>query len=322
MRNLLAIALLFGILLSSAHADIEGIFHFKDGTSVEGTARSPTGRGVIFKRKDNGRLTKRYVWTLFTGETLRVFSGDPTMATFVEVLIRPTEAEMKSGEFAPDIPERAPKPAISVGETEAPRLPPAEVGMIGGFFSGGGMLLLLIFAGASGWAGWVMGEYKRYPKPAFAGIGAALPFIGPIVMYFLPLRRIRISVPTPLNIEEEDEDEDEEEEEEEEIYVEPEPVAPSYPATEIFKRGDFNLNRRFVEHRFANFSKALEGDDVDMIMVIKSARGEFISNHITKLPEEGMVFQVQKGDGNAYVDQTIPYTDLLEIRVKHRDAPE
>ncbi len=170
-----------------------------------------------------------------------------------------------------------------------------------------------------------MGEYKRYPRPVFAGIGAATPIIGPIVMVFLPVRRMRIHVPSNEEEEEdEDEEDDEDEDEEEEVEQEPiyeEPAAPVYPETEIFKRGEFNLNRRFVEHRFAKFTKPLAGADADMVMVVKSARGEFITNHILKMAEQGVSIQIDKGNG-ATVDETIPYTDLLEIRVKHRDAPE
>lgn len=329
MRILLTIVLLYGVLLGSAQAELTGKFFFNEEgiketglKSIEGTTVSPSARGIVI-RQPSGRLSKRHAWTLFTQESLRQFHADPQIRPLVEVLIDIKEEDIKAGNFVPDIPERAPRPPVNVSNEVSPGVPPTT-GLIAGFFSGGGMILMLLMAGASGWAGWVMGDFKRYPKPVFAGIGAAVPFLGPIVMYFLPPRRMRINIPTDDDEEEEEEEEEDEEEEEEEEYVEPEPevpAAPTYPETQVFKRGDFNLNRRFVEHRFAKFTKPLPAGEEEMIMVVKSARGEFITNHILKMPDEGMTIQIQKSEG-ATVDETIPYTDLLEIKVKHRDAPE
>jgi len=58
-------------------------------------------------------------------------------------------------------------------------------------------------------------------------------------------------------------------------------------------------------------------DVADLVMLFKTSRGDHQSTHITKLEQTAMTIQVAKGDVTA--DVTIPYLEVYEVQVKHKD---
>jgi len=99
----------------------------------------------------------------------------------------------------------------------------------------------------------------------------------------------------------------------------PEAAAPTLPETQVFKRGQFTFNRRFIETKFASFFGIARRDaDKDMILLIKAARGEFPATRISRIAASDMHVEVRKGNASSEVQ--IPFVEISEIHLKHKDA--
>ena len=79
------------------------------------------------------------------------------------------------------------------------------------------------------------------------------------------------------------------------------------------------FNRRFFETKLAGFLRMVPSDaEKDMVLLVKSSRGEFVGHRISRLQPSELVLQYHKG--NASSEITIPYTEINEIQVRHKDA--
>jgi hypothetical protein len=58
--------------------------------------------------------------------------------------------------------------------------------------------------------------------------------------------------------------------------------------------------------------------DKDLVLVIKSARGEYIGQRISRIAANDMHLQVQRGPATEEV--MIPFTEIKEVQIKHKDA--
>ncbi len=95
---------------------------------------------------------------------------------------------------------------------------------------------------------------------------------------------------------------------------------PTLPATQTFARGQFTFNRRFIETKFAGFFGVVRhGADKDMVLVVKAARGVFNCNRISRIAAND--FHVEVHHGHASEEIMIPFQEIKEIQLKHKDAP-
>ena len=94
---------------------------------------------------------------------------------------------------------------------------------------------------------------------------------------------------------------------------------PAIPATVTYQRGQFTFNRRFIETKFPGFFGVVRRDaDQDMVLVIKSSRGEYIGQRISRIAANDLHLQVQRGHASEEV--MIPFVEIKEIRLQHKDA--
>ena len=91
------------------------------------------------------------------------------------------------------------------------------------------------------------------------------------------------------------------------------------PETIVYQRGQFTFNRRFIETKFPGFFGVIRRDaDRDMVLVIKCSRGEYIGQRISRIAANDLHLQVQRG--HATEEIMIPFVEIKEIQVKHKDA--
>jgi hypothetical protein len=96
-------------------------------------------------------------------------------------------------------------------------------------------------------------------------------------------------------------------------------VTSAHPPPQIFKRGQFTFNRRFIETKFAGFfGMVRHGTEKDMVLAIKSARGEFIATRISRIAANDMHVDVHRAGASQEVQ--IPFLEIQEIQLKHKDA--
>jgi hypothetical protein len=96
-------------------------------------------------------------------------------------------------------------------------------------------------------------------------------------------------------------------------------AAPVLPEPIVFRRGDFSFNRRFFETKLAGFFRLVPSEaERDMVVEIKSARGDFTGRRITRITPAELYLQVFHD--NATADEMIPFVEVLEVRIRHKDT--
>jgi hypothetical protein len=103
------------------------------------------------------------------------------------------------------------------------------------------------------------------------------------------------------------------------LHTEPKDDKPSLPETQVFSRGQYTFNRRFIETKFANFfSTVRHGAEKDMVLVFKTGRGEFTAERISRIAPNDCHLQVHRG---AVLEEVqVQFSDIQEVRIKHKDA--
>jgi hypothetical protein len=312
-------SILLGLFISIAHGEN---FQLNNGELLVGELLVNSANDAGIQVKVGEGEYKRVPWDRFSQEDLRKFVQNKKMEPFVEPFIEISQEEKaKRTEVTIKQPERI--------ERAASR------SLIGAFFGSGlGVLILLSLYAANIYAAYEIGIFRAQPLPLVCGIAAVLPVIGPIIFMSMPTR-IQPAEPTwetaaaaaqaetaaadvanpmqgetvsaspgGLRI----------------AHAEPEQSAPALPATETFKRGQFTFNRRFFETKFPNFFGVVRRDaDRDMVLLIKSSRGQFTAQRISRISASEVHLEVQKGQASEEVP--VSFTEIQEIHLKHKDAP-
>jgi hypothetical protein len=274
---------------------------------------------------------KKVPWDSFSQEDLRKFRENPKLANFAEPFIVVTAEE------------RAKKTEVPIKQPTRLERPPAR-SLFGAMISSGlGLFLLLVVYGATIYAGYEVAIFRAQPVPLVAGL-SAIPLLGalaPIIFLAMPTKvqpieqtwetqpatrpqapevvnpmqgetapqqhpaglRLADTAPSPT------------------VAQAPSTEAkPSLPATQTFARGQFTFNRRFIETKFAGFFGVVRhGADKDMVLVVKAARGVYTCNRISRIAAND--FHVEVHHGHASEEIMIPFQEIKEIQVKHKDAP-
>jgi hypothetical protein len=280
---------------------------------------------------------KKVPWDSFSQEDLRKFRDDPKLSPklgpFIEpfIVITPEERVKKT-----EVPIKQPTRLAH----------PAAQSLFGALISSGlGLFLLLVVYGATIYAGYEVAIFRAQPVPLVAGL-SAIPLLGvlaPIIFLAMPTKTQPIEQTWETQAASRPESKAE--------AVNPmqgetpqhpaglrladtqspssEPGAPSaapaetkpaLPATQTFPRGQFTFNRRFIETKFGGFFGVVRhGADKDMVLLVKAARGQYVCNRITRIAANDMHVEVLHG--HATEEIMIPFQEIKEIQLKHKDAP-
>jgi hypothetical protein len=270
--------------------------------------------GDIVKFDDNGLLLRigdtytNLPWGRFSQESLKQLSSNPKIAALVDVFILPDETQ------------RPAKPEIKINPVKRLELP-ANPSVFGGLFQSsiGWFLLLLVYA-ASLYAAYEVSIIRARPALQVVGLAAVLPIAGPIIFLLMPM-------PVEKSAEEELAGH----------HAAPTAAgeAASAPAVEeevrvteaswktdekkvepqIFARGKFTFNKRFIETKFAGYLGTLKGDALKFSMELKSPKGVFHVERITMVAAAELVFEAT-GSGPV----TVPFAEIQEIKLTPKAA--
>ena len=323
MRNIIFICL--ALSLCGLRAGAES-FQLNDGRTVTGEVLSGSANDIGLQLRISEGQYERVSWASFTQEDLKKLQQTPKFAPLVEPFIEVSQEE------------RLKKTEVQIKHVE--RLEKPEAGsLIGAMFSTGlGMTILLLLYAANLYAAFEVSIFRARPTVMVCGVSALLPLIGPIIFLCLPTLINRntgeaeteatpaspgtaapiagagsdsspLAPDSPassggLHL----------------AHVEAAPAGAALPATQVFQRGAYTFNRRFLETKFASFFGVVRRDaDKDMVLIIKSARGEYHGTRITRITGNDLHLQVTKGGASEEV--MIPFTEIKEIQLKHKDAP-
>ena len=289
-----------------------------DGSKVSGEIILAKPDGLQIRTEAN--KYEKLEWTKFTQATLAELKKDTKLAPYAEPYIEiPLDEKIKKTE---------------VTIKEVPRLErPPKGSILGAMFSSSvGIICLLLLYGANIYAGYEVAVVRAYPPAMVCGIAAVAPIIGPVIFLCLPTKM------GPTQDELAEEQRAATEELQAATYGEaaaPQPGsagsgstksheshashATVVPQTQVFKRGQFTFNRRFIETKFAGFFGMVRKDaEKDLLLIVKSARGEFIVTRISDIGATDMKVDVHSG--GASQQTLIPFVEILEMQIKHKDA--
>jgi hypothetical protein len=319
--------LLCGLLCGITRADT---FTLNDGTTLTGDIISYSETGLRVKYPD-GTYSDPVAWTKFSQEDLKKLAQNPKIAPFASAFIEESDEQRAAKTEVPNpvIPTRLKRPAVH--------------SVFSAMLSSSlGLFVIVILYGAGIYAAYEVALYRRRPRGLVCGLAAVpgLGLISPIVFMSLPPARLSM--------------------EEEETYraeTAPPAEAPSFivpgtapeappaeaaaanpgglhiahaapagashaplPPTQVFQRGAFMFNRRFLETKFPGFFGMVRREaEKDLLLIIKAARGEYTVDRISRISTNDLHAQIRKGSASEEV--TIPFTEIQEIRLKHKDSP-
>jgi hypothetical protein len=321
--------------LAAAHADT---FQLTDGKTITGEPLTSTADETGMKIRTGDGEYQQVPWTSFSQDDLKKFQADdpkklaPLVEPFIEISqaekIKKTEVEIKP----------------------VPRLDrPASRSLFGAMFSTGvGAFVLLLLYAANLYAAFEVSVFRARPAALVCGVSAILPLIGPIIFLSMPTlmepgaQETDMDVPTGAP------------QAAGAAHAAPshgatasppadsDPLAPeaghaptagglhiahteqaaasSLPETQKFARGAFTFNRRFFETKFPGFFGVVKRDaDKDLVLIVKAARGEYTGTRITRITGNDFHLEVHKGGASEEV--LIPFTEIKEVQLKHKDAP-
>lgn len=315
----ICIAWLVGSFLTSViRADT---FELNDGQSLTGDIVSFNESGLIVRLPDD-KYSDRILWTKFSQIDLKKLAQNPKIAPMVEPFIDLSQEEKpKKVEVQVVAPVRLARPEVH--------------SLFGAMFSSsvGAMVMLLIYV-ATIYAAYEVAIFRSRPRALVCGL-AAIPVVGflsPIVFLAMPSRtehavEEEVVAHAPAGSTQ--------------TFSVPGTAAPagasaaegalrlahggagrstsSLPQTQIFQRGAFTFNRRFFETKFPGFFGVIRRDaEKDMVLLVKAARGTHVAQRITRIAANDLHLQVQKGTASEEI--MIPFGEIQEIQLKHKDA--
>jgi hypothetical protein len=290
-------------------------FTLADGTPLTGDIVRFDDNGMMFRLADDSYTN--VLWTKFSQDALKQLGNNPKVQPLVEPFIEPQ---------ASDLP---PKPEIKISDVTRLALP-AKQSLFGALFSSSvGIFVILLIYAANLYAGFEIAVCRGRPIALVVAVAAVLPIAGPIIFLSLP-----VPVETPPV---------------EEIpadmlpYIAPlaaesAPASASAPdagalhiahavegaaadraKTQVFQRGQFTFNRRFLETKFSGFfGVARRPAEKDLLLLVKTTRGEFTAQRITRIASNEM--HIETTVGGAVQEIMVPFAEIQEIKLKQKDA--
>jgi len=308
------LAVLLLALCAAFSAGAAETFRLANGDNLVGDVilSSANDAGVQVKVGD-GKYEK-INWAQFSQEDLKKFGQNPKLQGFVEPFI---EIDVEDLIKKTDVVVKPP-----------PRLErPAKQSLVGAMFSSGlGLFVLVLLWAGNVYAGLEVAIFRGRPPILVCGISAVAPIIGPVIFLSLPTRMrpsdetaeqavAEASAPAtdgdlnpmhadgaahPAGLH---------------LHTEAEPAKEAAFEPVVFQRGQYTFNRRFIETKFGNFFGVVRRhEDRDHVLVVKSARGEYTAERISRIASNDMHIQVRKGPATEEV--MVPFQEIQEIRIQ------
>lgn len=285
-----------------------------NGGELTGEPISFDGRGVIVRKAD-GSFSDRVGWTNFTQAALKQLATNPKARDFASIFIEPEE----------EPPEK--KEAQEIKPKPVPRLerPDPKAGF-GALFASPLMLaVFFLFYAANVYAAFEVSIFRNYPAALVCGVSVVAPVVGPAIFLCMPTRLVE---------EPQTEMQAAEEQAPQQFHVGEQPVpgmpppppppgggpaAPGQSPGTVYARGQFTFNRRFFETKMAGFLRVVPGEaEKDMVIEIKSARGDYVGTRLAKLTPNELYLQIEKA--GAIAEVMIPFNELNEVKIRPKDA--
>ncbi|MGC9943328.1 MAG: hypothetical protein ABSE48_15990 [Verrucomicrobiota bacterium] len=267
-----------------------------DGTSLSGDILKFDGNGLMLRLPDNTYTNLE--WGQFSQDSLKQLSQNQKIAQFAEPFIEPTE---------PERPAQAEIVVKPVSRLERPAHPSLIIGFIE---SPVGLLILLALYAANLVAAYEISLYKMRNPGEVMGLSAILPLIGPVIFLVKGEKTDTPEEVAPAEAVMAPSGSAQNPQEEIPIVEVTRKTEEKKPESQIYARGKFTFNKRFVETKFADFTGVAKGDALKFTMELKTAKEQFTVERIMQImPADVMLETVQRGQ------VTLLLSDILEIKL-------
>jgi hypothetical protein len=281
-------------------------FTLTDGTSMSGDISKADDYDVMIHTTSD--TFTNIQWPRFSQETLKQLAGNPKYAAWAGPFIQPTAPAQTTSENIPI------KPVTRMTLPDHPSI-------LGGMVSSSlGLFMLLVIYAANLYAAFEVAVVRGKPIGAVMGLSAVLPIIGPIIFLAQPIKAAATeeapleegmpggppppgAAPAPGQ---------------EDIQI----VAASWqgsqeekkPQPQVFSRGKFTLNKRFIETKFANFIGEPKGDAKNFTMEIKTLKDTIAVECIKQVGATDAILETPTGQ------LTLQFSDIQEIKLTPKPA--
>lgn len=320
--------LIYGLLPGVAAAET---YKLANGETLTGELLSAAANDQGVQVKIGEGQYQRIPWASFSQEDLRNFATNAKMAPFVEPFIEITrEEKLKKTEVNLKPPPRLERPE--------------RQSLFGAFFSSGlGIFVMLILYAATIYAALEVALFRAQPPLLVCGL-AAIPFLGvfsPIVFLVMPTRLTKraeeevepaaaeTAASSSAGAAASDQGDDANPmrvagaEHPGSLHLEKTQTStakPKLPETVTYQRGQFTFNRRFFETKFPGFFGTVRREaDRDMVLLVKSNRGDYRGERISRIAANDLHLEVHHGGVTEEV--LIAFQDIQQVILKHKAAP-
>lgn len=305
-------------------------FKLTNGQTITGEVLPTTAndQGVQIKVAEGDY--QRVPWATFSQEDLRTFVKNQRMEPFVEPFIEISQAE------------KIKKTEVNIKQPPRLERPPKQSMLSALLSSSVGIFILLVLYAATIYAAYEVALFRAQPPGLVCGL-AAIPFVGVLSPIIFVSMRTRIP-PTAAEMREEaaaaataaeqvstaaaqaaaDEVNPMQGQAEHPAGLkmaagEPANEKAKLPEPVTYPRGQYTFNRRFIETKFPAFFGVVRREaDRDMVLVIKSSRGEYIGHRISRIAANDMHLEVHRGAATEEI--LIPFQEIQQIQLKHKDT--
>lgn len=266
----------------------------KDGSTLSGDILKFDNNGVMLRLSEDSYTNLE--WTRFSQDSLKQLSQNPKIAQFAEFFIEPTESARPAQE------EITIKP---VARLERPAHPSVILGMV---TSPVGLFILLMIYAANLAAAYEISLFRMRTPGEVMGLSAILPVIGPIIFLSMKEKPVAAEETAPMEAVTAPGGTAENPQEEIPIVEVTRKTEEKKPEPQIFSRGKFTFNKRFVETKFAGFIGEAKGEALNFTMEVKTAKEKFAVERIMQVSPNEVIFDTaQRGQ------VTVLLTDIQEI---------
>jgi len=263
-----------------------------DGAKLSGEIIHVDDNGLILRLPGDVYKATNLAWLQFSQDTLKQLADDPKTKIYATPFIAPTNA-----------PEIKVNPVARLTQPEHPSL-------FGGLAeSSVGLFILLVLYAANLYAGYEVAVVHGRPIALVMGLSAVLPVMGPIIFLALPGK-----LETPEEETTASDDAVPEANLPEDIQIAEsswKQAEKPHAEPQIFTRGKYIFNKRFIETRFAAFiGDAAARTEGVFTMEVATTQERLIIVRILQIsPEEAVFHTVQRGQ------VIMPLADIQEIKL-------
>jgi hypothetical protein len=302
-------------------------FKLTNGQTISGEVLPTTANDQGVQIKVGEGDYQRVPWTSFSQEELRSLAKNQRMEPFVEPFVEISQAE------------KIKKTEVTI--KDHPRLDrPARQSLLGALSSSGiGIFVLLVLYAANVYAAYEVALFRAQPPALVCGL-AAIPIVGvlsPIIFLSMPTKMSqtaaerREEAAAVATAKEQAAEAASAAEDTNPMHGEGEHQAglklaatesvqdKARPEPVTYPRGQYTFNRRFIETKFPGFFGVVRREaDRDMVLAVKTNRGEFVGQRISRIAANDMHLEIQRGGATEEI--LIPFQEIQQIQLKHKDT--